>query len=235
MSRPSAPSHDASACVVLMFKAPERSKRRLAREIGDVASQAAQRLFDCAIEDLRDWPGPVCFAPAATTDASWLDGRVPARDRIGDLIVLQGDGNLGERINTVNSALWDLGMQRQIMIGIDCPELTPAHLRRAAALLEDHDAALAPAVDGGVVLMASSRRWPPLADLPWSEPGLRAALVGLASAAGWRVGFCETLTDVDTADDLKAVGNALVGDARPARRALHAWLDAHAGRLGGPS
>lgn len=217
-----------STCVVLMFKAPARSKRRLAREIGELASVAAARLFECALEDLRSWPGPICFAPAEPADADWLAERL----RADDPIVPQGRGNLGERINAVNRALWQRGLRRQILIGIDCPSLTGEHLAQAARALDDYDAALAPAVDGGVVLMASRRLWPPLRDLPWSEPALLDALVEATGAAGWRVHLSGALTDVDTSADLESLGPALEGDGRPARRALNEWLGRHRRRLG---
>jgi rSAM/selenodomain-associated transferase 1 len=49
-----------------------------------------------------------------------------------------------------------------VLIGSDCPVLEPADLRDAAAAVAGHDAALAPAEDGGYVLVALAR---PLPDL----------------------------------------------------------------------
>lgn len=217
-----------TTCVVLMFKAPARSKRRLARALGSAAAAAAERLFDCAAEDMRDWTGPVCFAPAEDDDRDWLRQRFGADPA---LTVIQGNGNLGERINNVNRALWRQGFERQILIGIDCPALTIAELDRVAQLLDDHDAALAPAVDGGAVLIASRKLWPPLRDLPWSEPGLLDALVDLGRSERWRVSLAGTLADVDTAEDLRAAAVTLANDRRPARRALLEWIDANGGQL----
>src|SRR5690606_9783520 len=147
--------------LVLMLKAPERSKRRLAARLGDaVAAEAARRLAACAVEDLAAWPGRSWLAPAAPGDLDWLGDAAT-----GHSIVLQGEGNLGARIERVAATLRRQGLDAQIFIGIDCPELDAAYLARAAAALETHDFVLGPATDGGVVLMGARRAWPPLEPL----------------------------------------------------------------------
>lgn len=207
--------------LVLMLKAPERSKRRLAARLGDaVAAEAARRLAACAVEDLAAWPGRSWLAPAAPGDLDWLGDAAT-----GHSIVLQGEGNLGARIERVAATLRRQGLDAQIFIGIDCPELDAAYLARAAAALETHDFVLGPATDGGVVLMGARRAWPPLEPLPWSTPGLGAALDAACRAAGGSVATLEPRTDIDTCDDLARLRRTLAGDTRPARRALRGWLD----------
>lgn len=210
----------ATACVVLMFKAPQRSKQRLAAEIGTLASDAAGHLLDCALEDLASWPGPICFAPASDADRACVDRRIDAR---AEMIVQQGD-NLGARINHVNRALLRRGLQRQIFIGIDCPRLDADYLERAAAALRDHDVVLGPASDGGVVLMASRCAWPDLRPLPWGGAHLMSALEQRCIAGGHRLCRLEALSDIDSLSDLRAARAWLGGDARPARRRLSGWL-----------
>ena len=209
----------AACCVVLMMKSAARSKRRLAAHLGaQRATVAAQRLLDCACEDLVAWPGPKCTAPSAADE---LVDAPPA-----DALVVQNGGNLGERINHVNAQLIRLGFERQLYIGIDCPSLDVAYLERAAAALGDHDTVLGPAADGGVVLMGVRGRWPPLAELPWSTPALFESLRAACVAAGSSAATLPRLKDVDTLDDLVALRTDLLGDARPARRALVRWLTA---------
>ena len=209
----------AACCVVLMMKSAARSKRRLAVHIGaQRATLAAQRLLDCACEDLEAWPGPVCAAPSAADE---LIDAPPA-----DALVVQSGGNLGARINHVNAKLIRLGFERQLYIGIDCPSLDVAYLERAAAALGDHDTVLGPAADGGVVLMGVRGRWPPLAELPWSTTALFESLRAACVAAGSSAATLPRLKDVDTLDDLVALRTELLGDARPARRALVRWLTA---------
>ena len=202
-----------------MMKSAARSKRRLAAAIGDTrATQAAQHLIACAREDLESWPGPVCLAPADDEEAAALE---PAS--VDALVVQRGD-NLGERINHVNAALIDRGLERQLYVGIDCPAIDLAYLERAAAALVDRD----------VVLRTRRRRRRgahgrarPLAGSFGSalEHGrtVRRARAGCARA-GARAAVLEPLRDVDTLEDLRALRTALAGDSRPARRALSRWL-----------
>ena len=211
----------ARTSLVLMLKAPERSKRRLAAKLGDaLAAEAARRLAACAVEDLAAWPGPSWLAPAEPGDLDWLGDAATDHS-----IVLQGEGNLGARIARVAATLRHQGLDAQIFIGIDSPELDVGYLERAAAALEAHDFVLGPATDGGVVLMGARRAWPPLEPLPWSSRDLGAALESACRAAGASVATLEPRADIDTCDDLVRLRRTLAGDMRPARRALRGWLD----------
>lgn len=210
-------------CLVLMFKAPERSKRRLADVIGDSADVVAEHLHACAREDMGEWGGPTCYAPASERDARWLleSGAAPAGDTP---IVRQGRGNLGERIARVSRALEDRGLPRQVFIGIDCPRIDAAFLREARARLDSHDVVLGPSGDGGVVLMGTRSGWPALGPLRWSTQHLFSDLESACLAEGRSVAATRALDDVDTLDDLAALAGALAADDRPARRAFRRWL-----------
>lgn len=205
-----------------MAKAPQRSKRRLAAEIGERAVEAARHFYACALEDVAGWPGPAFLALAAAADRTLLEPAAP----VGIRTVLQPAGNLGERIERVQAELLAAGHARQIFIGVDCPELDRDYLRRAAAALEAHDVVLGPARDGGVVLMGSARPWPALGGLSWSTATLGEELRARCAAAGYRTALLEERGDVDTLADLLDSVATLRADRRPARRALHRWLAA---------
>lgn len=215
----------APPCLVLMFKAPARSKRRIAGELGAAAEPLAEHLFACAAEDLEAWPGPVCYAPADDADAAWLG---VARPGAGP-VVPQGTGNLGHRIGRVNRELFGDGLTRQIFLGIDCPELTRAYLDAAADALGTHDVVLGPAADGGVVLMGVRGLWPGLGALPWSRAGLGTALERACAAAGLRVATLDMLDDVDNVADLDRLAATLVNDGRRGRRALRRLIESASG------
>lgn len=209
-------------CLVLMFKAPGRSKQRLAETIGPLAAVAAEHLFDCAREDLRDWQGPTCFAPATAQDERWLRSKVQSFQST----VRQRGADLGARINHVNRSLEAAGFTRQMFIGIDCPELDPEYFERACRLLDEHDAVFGPAQDGGVVLMAARQAWPDLRGLDWGGAALGDELTGLTNRQGWRTTRLACRSDVDTVEDLRALPARLGRDARPARRKLSSWIAA---------
>ena len=206
-------------CIVLMMKSAASSKRRLAAAIGDErATEAARHLIDCVREDLASWRGQVCIAPADAAELAALEPTSAA------IVVVQRGANLGERINHVNTALLERGVERQVYVGIDCPMLGLGYLERAAGALTERDVVFGPALDGGVVLMGVRGRWPDLSRLPWSTDELFGALESICRAAGARAAVLEPLRDVDTLDDLRALGETLAGDSRPARRALSGWL-----------
>lgn len=218
--------------LVVFFKAPHRSKRRLAQAVGEAAAAAAaEQLLRCAVEDACEWLGPVVFAPARDADAAWLKR---ASGRPFELVV-QAGSSLGERINHVDRVLRSRGRRRLIYIGADCPGIDGAYLARADAALESVDAVLGPAADGGVVLMAARRGWPGLGDLPWSTAELNAALERRLAERHWTLASLETLADVDELADLALVGARLAGDARPARIALLDWLRAREAELSAAS
>ncbi|HEU4617168.1 MAG TPA: TIGR04283 family arsenosugar biosynthesis glycosyltransferase [Gammaproteobacteria bacterium] len=196
--------------------------------MGDRAHEAAERLWACAFEDATAWRGPRCFAPAGEPDRVWLEGwksRHAGAAGIDSFVLVQCEGNLGARINYIDRELRSRGLERQIFIGTDCPELGHVYLAEAARLLEDHDAVLGPAGDGGVVLMAARRPWPPLDELPWSDASLGLALATLLGDAKWTVARLETLADVDTPEDLAATARRLHGDPRGERQALLEWIE----------
>ena len=209
-----------AACLVLFLKAPARSKRRLAAEIGELATTAATHLWACVLEDLQSWPGPVYFAPAEAGDAAWLARQLGHSHEA----VLQAGGNLGERINHVDETLRNRGEQKVLFVGTDCPAMELGYLLQAAADLSHHDVVLGPATDGGVVLMGARRAWPALTDLPWSTHRLHDELVRCCARRGLTIANLEPRADVDSVAALLAARRDLAQDLRPARRAFSRWL-----------
>jgi hypothetical protein len=210
----------AGTCLVLCLKAPERSKRRLAAEIGELATTAATHLWACVLEDLHSWPGPTCFAPADADDAAWLNRQLNG----SYATVLQEGGNLGERLNHVDEVLRSRDQRKLLFIGTDCPTMERSYLLQAAAELTSHDVVLGPAADGGVVLMGARLAWPTLTDLPWSTHRLYDELTSQCTRYSLSIAILEPRADVDSVAALLAAGNDLAQDRRPARRALSQWL-----------
>lgn len=212
-----------STGLVLLCKRPAlgHSKQRLAAEIGQQAAwHIAERLLQCALEDLAAWPGAQVIAPDAEQHLAWAGQLCPQAQAIA-----QADGNLGQRINRLDQHLRGMGHTRLIFIGSDCPQLHGQHLLKAAQLLHSHDTVLFPASDGGVVLMASRRPWPDLSERPWSTAQLGAALAAACRQAGHAVIEADLLEDIDHWQDLQRAQAHLAGDTRPARAALLASLD----------
>ena len=148
-------------------------------------------------------------------------------------LILQQGGNLGERINYVDSEVrrGRGRVDRLVFIGTDCPGLDADYLEQAALGLQRADAVLGPAGDGGVVLMGARRTWPDLGGLSWSTQGLFAELRGVCREAGWSVATLDAREDVDTLQDLVRADTAFSSDRRRSRRAFTEWLRARRGAL----
>lgn len=89
-----------------------------------------------------------------------------------------------------------------LLIGSDCPALTPAHLQQAARALCEHEAVLLPAEDGGYVLLGLRQPEPSLfTGLPWGTDQVLALTRQRLAALGWRHQEPATLWDVDRPED----------------------------------
>jgi rSAM/selenodomain-associated transferase 1 len=112
----------------------------------------------------------------------------------------RGD-DLGERM----LAAFDHGHaagDRVVLIGSDCPSLAPANLREAAAALATHDAAIAPAEDGGYVLVALARPVPALfAGIAWGGSTVMARTRERLAEARVRWAELPAHWDVDRPED----------------------------------
>lgn len=115
----------------------------------------------------------------------------------------QGRGDLGERMYRAFARA--LRHHRHVvLIGSDCPALTPADLRAAArALRGGMDAVLSPAEDGGYALIGlrrNSRRL--FEDIDWGEPSVLAQTRRRLARLGWRWKELRTVWDVDRPEDV---------------------------------
>lgn len=215
--------------LAIFVKTPDHSpvKTRLAATRGTAYAHAWYRLAAAAVASVAGAARERCGLAAY-----WAVAEPAARGAWPGLPVLdQGDGDLGARMARVHAEL----VARHgcgILVGADAPQLGEACLVDAAAWLGAAAPRLAigPARDGGFWLYGANLVAPPgtWARVAYSQPraarDLRAAM---ASLGEWRE--LECLVDVDRADDLASVRDALEALPRPtpAQRALADWMRAH--------
>ena len=112
----------------------------------------------------------------------------------------QGD-DLGARMSHAFERAF-AARSRLVLIGSDCPALTAAHLAQAVTALEDHDAAIAPAEDGGYVLVALAKPIPALfAGIEWGSAAVMGQTRARIAAERVRCKELATLWDVDRPAD----------------------------------
>lgn len=181
------------ATVVLFARSPVLGggKRRLAREIGDVAALRFERaMLALLLRRLgrdRRWRLRLALTPDRSVR------RFTRYECRG-----QGGGDLGQRIRR---AIADCPPGPVVLVGADIPGLGAQHVAAAIRLLGSKDFVFGPAADGGFWLVGARRRprLPPLfAAVRWSSRhALADTLAGLPKDAA--IGFVETLEDVDDA------------------------------------
>lgn len=114
----------------------------------------------------------------------------------------QGEG-LGARMACAfRMALEDY--RYALLIGCDCPSLTPDDLESAlSALSQGCDCVLGPAEDGGYVLIGANRLYQPLFDdMPWGSPLVLAATRERIRQLRLRLHELPLQWDIDTPEDL---------------------------------
>ncbi len=117
-------------------------------------------------------------------------------------LLAQSGGDLGARMHAAFEAAFSKS-RFAVLIGCDCPVLTPERVRRAfRALARGHDAVFYPAEDGGYALIGLARCDKRLfADIGWSTANVMQETRTRIRALGWRSLELETLWDIDRQDD----------------------------------
>jgi uncharacterized protein len=184
--------------LVLFLRVPQlgTGKRRLARDIGDVAALRFERamiaLLLRRLAKDRRWRLRI----AVTPDSACRRARLCCK---GVETAGQGPGNLGIRMRR---ALANCPTAPAVLVGSDIPALDADHIAEAFRLLGQNDMVFGPAQDGGFWLIGARhpRHLPSLFErVRWSSPhALADTLAGLPRRI--RVGYAEMLEDVDNGD-----------------------------------
>lgn len=120
-------------------------------------------------------------------------------DRHGIALRAQPEGDLGARMHEALAAMDAPGL----LIGSDCPALTPVLLRRCRAALDEADGVFVPVEDGGYALVGVRRAERDLfRGVDWGTERVMAQTRERAAALGWRLACPARLWDVDRPEDL---------------------------------
>ena len=115
---------------------------------------------------------------------------------------LQHGNDLGARMSNAFAETAD-GNRPMLLIGTDCPAQTVADLEAAIAALQDADAVLQPAEDGGYVLIGMNRSHPALFErVAWGSATVLATTRARAAEHRLRLAELPTCWDLDRGADL---------------------------------
>ncbi len=189
--------------VLVFFRNPEKGavKTRLAATVGD---EEALRIYLFLAEKTR-------LAVRDTPEVRrWTlySSFVPEHDEWDPLFFekkTQTPGDLGERLKNAFRAAFEDGARQVVVVGTDCPDLSPELLDEAFGALDSGDpVVIGPAFDGGYYLLGTNDFFPELFDgIAWSTDRVLQQTLQRAAALGKSCRLLPTLRDVDTEEDWK--------------------------------
>lgn len=190
--------------ILVFIKSPEkgRVKSRLASAFGEEKTLELYKSFVSSILGTlkgAKFPTEIFFYPADPAEAvvDWL-GK-------GFSYIPQRGQDLGERMENAFADSFSCGIWRALIVGTDIPDLAPAVIDEALSFLEDHDAVIGPATDGGYYLIGFKKETflpSVFHGIPWGTGSVCSMTMQVFARAGYRVHKLPEWRDVDTVDDL---------------------------------
>ncbi|MFV0460854.1 MAG: TIGR04282 family arsenosugar biosynthesis glycosyltransferase [Actinomycetales bacterium] len=219
-ARAAGPAHPQPTVVVMSkVPAPGKVKTRLCPPL---APESAATLAEAALLDTLD----AVSATAGVRRILALAGECAEAEpwkRCDFTLVPQRGQGLGDRLANVLTDVHDPDGGPVLLVGMDTPQLRPAHLFAALEVLTRKPVVLADADDGGwwLIGLRDSRTAEVLRGVPMSRPDTADLTRQAFAAREVEVAALMTLTDVDTIDDA-----ILVAAQAPASRFAHAVREA---------
>ena len=136
-----------------------------------------------------------------TVKSSGLDYfLITENDQIGD--------TFGERFTNAIDTVFEKGFENIITVGNDTPQLSTAHLKKTAQLLEQNKIVLGRSRDGGFYLLGIQKRnfdSQQFLNLPWQTSKLSTYVERLLKRSSADIENLQTLQDIDSKKDLQAI------------------------------
>ncbi len=193
-----------TARLLIFAKAPEagRAKTRLIPALGEAGAAALHvRLVthtlatatEAALCPLQLWCAPDTTHPFFEQ----------CRNSAAVTLYPQQGGNLGERMAYAMQYNLQQGFN-SVIIGTDCPALSATDLEEAFThLARGSDIVIAPAYDGGYVLIGLSRYSPaPFSAIRWGTDEVLKATRERIASCQWSLTELDTFQDIDRPEDL---------------------------------
>ena len=198
-------NQDKQARLILFTRYPEpgRTKTRLIPALGaEGAAELQRRMSEAIVAQMAQFAAQYPVRPEiryadGTQQAveAWLSSDIPC--------LAQGEGDLGDRLHRAFAQAFAQGAGKVVVIGADCPGLTPALFARVFAALATQNLVLGPAMDGGYYLVGLNRPAPSLfSEIPWGTGEVLTATLKQAQSLNLSTHLLEFLADVDRPEDL---------------------------------
>ena len=216
-----------AVAIICKTPSPGKSKTRLSPPL---RPEECAEISGCFIADLG--AAITGLDPATAPYAVYTPaGSEPALRRLLPEpcgFVLQGEGDLGDRLRQGIADLLAAGHLGAILINSDSPTLPPEILQAAVAALHGGDrVVLSPAYDGGYTLIGLTRLHPRLfEDIVWSTATVFAQTLERAREIGLPVVVLDPWYDIDDATSYAMLEAELDGIPPPFAKAARPLRDA---------
>jgi uncharacterized protein len=185
--------------LIIFVRNPElgKVKTRLAASIGDtktldIYTYLLQHTYEVADSIYAD--KFIFYTDAINENDLWNDYYK----------LVQSNGDLGERMEKAFQFVFNLGYTSACIIGSDCLDLNKEILNQAFSNLKNNDVVIGPAADGGYYLLGMNTVENPLFEnKKWSTNSVFESTINDCKNKNLTYHLLETLTDIDTEDDLK--------------------------------
>lgn len=219
--------------LIVFVKAPIPGKVKTRLQIPLSKVQVAH-LYEAFVRDVV-WGARRCGAAAVSVayephprrpDLSWFEDSICPED--APRWFPQATGDLGARLIAAFDRAFRAGAEKVVVIGSDCPDLHPDILSQAFACLDDAQAVLGPAEDGGYYLIGLRVPMPHLfTKMDWSESTVLKHTLERLRLRGENFRLMPRHSDVDTFGDLKSLARRLAENKTSAphsREALYGLI-----------
>ena len=192
-----------NTALIIFVKNPElgKVKTRLAKTMGDDAA------LDVYIQLLKHTSivAKECQAQGLVFFSSTLPSNDPHWPKDHFQYFLQNDGNLGDRIQAAFKMAFE-HFEKVIIVGSDCPGINEELIHQADKVLEENNAVIGPAEDGGYYLLGLKKFHSSLFEnITWSEETVFEETIAAIQKLEWKYEILETLSDVDYEEDWLAL------------------------------
>lgn len=187
-------------CLIIFVKNTEKGKvkTRLAKTIGD---DAALLVYKALLKHTRQTVLAV-KAKRFLFYSQYVDVFDDWQNQ-DFLKLLQKGNSLGERIiHAFQDVFEKKPGSKVIIIGSDCPQLSPEILKEAYKRLDDHSFVIGPAADGGYYLLGMRKFEPSLfKDIAWSTDSVLKSTQEKIKALSASHFLLPVLSDIDREED----------------------------------
>lgn len=202
--------------IFLKYPEPGRVKTRLAQVIGkEKAAELYSAMARTVIHNVsksRDYEKIIFFDPLErkTDVEKWLSksmnlggNRRKKRSQDDFSIYPQQGESLGQKMASAFDTVFSLGVEKAVIIGTDCIDISAEIISEAFDSLQTTDVVLGPAQDGGYYLLGLTKQNPEiLNNIDWGTEFVLSQTLKKIKEKRLHFELLKTLRDVDKVSDL---------------------------------